>query len=182
MARGDAHAADRIPRACGRTASVRWCIGTAAASVDAAGRVVRISGVTIDITDRKEAEERQELLAREVDHRARNALAVVQSIVRLTRAKSVEDYVAAVEGRIKALARAHALLSDVALARRRSGRAGRRRNWRRIGQAKSTRSKSAGRTSRCSRTWRRVWRWRCTNSPPTPPSMARCRRWSARST
>ena len=95
-----------------RGGSVRWCTGTAAASFDAASRSVRVSGVTIDITERKEAEERQDLLAREVDHRARNALAVVQSIVRLTRANSVEDYVGAVEGRIKALARAHALLSD----------------------------------------------------------------------
>ncbi len=91
---------------------VRWCIGTAAASVDAAGNVVRISGVTIDVTDRKEAEERQVLLAREVDHRARNALAVIQSIIRLTRATTVDEYVQAIEGRIKALARAHTLLSD----------------------------------------------------------------------
>jgi two-component sensor histidine kinase/DNA-binding response OmpR family regulator len=91
---------------------IRWCIGTAAASVDDAGNVVRINGVTIDITDRKEADERQVLLAREVDHRARNALAVIQSIIRLTRAKSVDDYVQAIEGRIKALARAHTLLSD----------------------------------------------------------------------
>jgi PAS domain S-box-containing protein len=91
---------------------LRWCIGTLAASLDSADRVVRISGVTIDVTERKEAEERQDLLAREVDHRARNALAVVHSIVRLTRANTVESYVTAVEGRIKALARAHALLSD----------------------------------------------------------------------
>jgi PAS domain S-box-containing protein len=91
---------------------IRWCTGTAAAAVDPAGRVVRISGVTIDVTDRKEAEERQSLLAREVDHRARNALAVIQSIIRLTRAKNVDDYVQTVEGRIKALARAHTLLSD----------------------------------------------------------------------
>jgi PAS domain S-box-containing protein len=91
---------------------VRWCTGTAAASVDGAGNVVRISGVTIDVTERKEAEERQVLLAREVDHRARNALAIIQSIIRLTRAKSVDDYVATVEGRIKALALAHTLLSD----------------------------------------------------------------------
>jgi PAS domain S-box-containing protein len=95
-----------------RGGSVRWCTGTAAASFDAANRLVRVSGVTIDVTERKEAEQRQDLLAREVDHRARNALAVVQSIVRLTRARNVGDYVAAVEGRIKALARAHALLSD----------------------------------------------------------------------
>lgn len=91
---------------------VRWCIGTAAASVDDMGDLARINGVTIDITDRKEADERQVLLAREVDHRARNTLAVIQSIIRLTRAKSVDDYVHAVEGRIKALARAHTLLSD----------------------------------------------------------------------
>jgi PAS domain S-box-containing protein len=91
---------------------LRWCTGTAAASVDAAGNVARISGVTIDVTERKEAEERQVLLAREVDHRARNALAIIQSIIRLTRAKSVDEYVATVEGRIKALALAHTLLSD----------------------------------------------------------------------
>jgi PAS domain S-box-containing protein len=92
--------------------TVRWCFGTAAPTVDTSGKVVRVSGVTMDVTKRKEADERQDLLAREVDHRARNALAVVQSIVRLTRASSVEGYTAAVEGRIKALARAHALLSD----------------------------------------------------------------------
>ncbi len=103
------HTEFRVLRSIGET---RWCTGTAAPSVDATGRVVRISGVTIDVTDRKEAEERQNLLAREVDHRARNALAVIQSIIRLTRAKSVDDYVSAIEGRIKALARAHTLLSD----------------------------------------------------------------------
>src|SRR6202521_4257245 len=82
---------------------LRWCIGTAAATVDAGKRVIRVSGVTVDISERKLAEERQGLLAREVDHRARNALAVVQSIVRLTRARGIEDYVVAVEGRIRAL-------------------------------------------------------------------------------
>jgi PAS domain S-box-containing protein len=91
---------------------VRWCLGTAAASKGAAHQVARISGVTIDITDRKEAEERQALLAREVDHRAKNALAVVQAIVSLTRAYDIKQFVAAVEGRIQALARAHSLLSD----------------------------------------------------------------------
>lgn len=91
---------------------VRWCIGSAAATVDADGRVTRVSGVTFDITDRKEAEERQTLLAREVDHRAKNALALVQSILRLTHANSLPAYISAVEGRIKALSRAHAVLSQ----------------------------------------------------------------------
>jgi PAS domain S-box-containing protein len=90
----------------------RWCIGAAAASIDANRRVVRLGGVTVDITERKSAEERQALLVREVDHRARNALAVVQSIVRLTRAPTKEAYIAAVEGRITALSRAHVLLSE----------------------------------------------------------------------
>jgi PAS domain S-box-containing protein len=99
-------------RVCRRHGEIRWCTGTVAASVNAAGRVVQLTGVTIDVTDRKVTEERQILLAREVDHRARNALAVIQSIIRLTRANTVEDYVFAVEGRITALARAHTLLSD----------------------------------------------------------------------
>ena len=91
---------------------MRWCIATAAGTFDAHGRMVRLSGVTIDITDRKEAEEHQLLLAREVDHRARNALAVVHAIVRLSRANSMEGYIEAVEGRIRALAQTHALLSQ----------------------------------------------------------------------
>jgi two-component sensor histidine kinase/DNA-binding response OmpR family regulator len=90
---------------------LRWCIGTAART-DANNHLARVSGVTIDITERKEAEERQAILAREVDHRARNALAVVQSIVRLTKANSTDGYKAAVEGRLGALARAHGLLSE----------------------------------------------------------------------
>jgi PAS domain S-box-containing protein len=90
---------------------VRWCVGTAAATVDDSGRVLRVSGVTVDITERKRAEERQNLLAREVDHRAKNALALAQSIVRLTRADEVKAYVNAVEGRINALARVHTILS-----------------------------------------------------------------------
>jgi two-component sensor histidine kinase/DNA-binding response OmpR family regulator len=91
---------------------MRWCICAAAMTADEAGRIVRVSGVTIDITDRREAEERQALLTREVDHRARNALAVTQSIVRLTKASTVKGYIVAVEGRISALSRAHTLLSE----------------------------------------------------------------------
>jgi PAS domain S-box-containing protein len=90
---------------------IRWCVGTAAATFDKAGRVIRVSGVTVDITERKRAEERQNLLTREVDHRAKNALALAQSIVRLTRGDDVKTYIQAVEGRISALARVHTILS-----------------------------------------------------------------------
>ena len=88
-----------------------WCILSAAGSFDEAGRLVRVSGVTIDITARKDAEEHQLLLAREVDHRARNTLAIVQAIVRLTKGKSTSDYITDVEGRIQSLAATHNLLS-----------------------------------------------------------------------
>ena len=91
---------------------IRWVAAKGRAVFDADGKCVRVIGTALDISKRKEAEERQVLLAREVDHRARNALAVIQSIIRLTRAKTVDDYVQAIEGRIKALARAHTLLSD----------------------------------------------------------------------
>jgi PAS domain S-box-containing protein len=90
---------------------LRWCIGMAAATYDSAGRLVRLSGVVADITDRKRTEDQQALLAREVDHRAKNSLAVVQSIIRLTRADSIKSYIASVEGRIQALSRVHSLLA-----------------------------------------------------------------------
>ena len=64
-----------------------------------------------DVTARREAEARRDLLAREVDHRSKNALAVVQAALRLTKADDVPGYVAAVEGRVGALARAQTLLA-----------------------------------------------------------------------
>ncbi|MBC6982496.1 HWE histidine kinase domain-containing protein [Caulobacter sp. 17J80-11] len=75
------------------------------------GRALRLLGVVQDVTERKEAEEHQRLLMREVDHRAKNALAVVQAVVRLTKAETREAFAAAVEGRIQAIARAHDLLA-----------------------------------------------------------------------
>ena len=71
-----------------------------------------MNGVTVDITERKRAEERQVLLAREVDHRAKNTLAVVLSVLRLTRAPTTEDFITTVEGRVHALAATHNLLSS----------------------------------------------------------------------
>jgi PAS domain S-box-containing protein len=91
---------------------IRWVAAKGRGIFDAQGRCIRIAGTAIDITKRKQAEERQLLLAREVDHRARNALAVVQAIMRLTRGTTPSNYVKAVEGRIKALSQAHSLLSQ----------------------------------------------------------------------
>lgn len=63
-------------------------------------------------TERREAGAREHLLMREVDHRARNALTVAQSLVRLTKADTIESYIVKVEGRVSALARSHTLLAD----------------------------------------------------------------------
>ena len=65
-----------------------------------------------DITERKMNEEARALLAREVDHRAKNALAVAQALVGLTKADTKEEFAEAVRGRIESLGRAHSLLSQ----------------------------------------------------------------------
>ncbi len=89
----------------------RWLAQRARAEFSAEGEAIGLSGVVRDVTDERTALERERLLAREVDHRAKNALAVVQSLVRLTPFTTKEEYVATVTGRIHAMARVHTLLS-----------------------------------------------------------------------
>ncbi|GAA0586385.1 hypothetical protein GCM10009416_26010 [Craurococcus roseus] len=76
------------------------------------GAPLRIAGVSRDVSEQREAEARRALLAREVDHRAKNLLAVVQSVLRLTPRGRPEEFAAAVERRVAALARAHTLLAE----------------------------------------------------------------------
>jgi PAS domain S-box-containing protein len=73
----------------------------------------RMTGTLLDITERKAAEERQSLLTREVDHRAKNMLATIQAMVSLS-ARShgdLSDFVSAVKHRIASLANAHDLMA-----------------------------------------------------------------------
>ena len=90
--------------------AVRW-LRDRCFPVHGNGGVHRVAGVATDVTERRAARERQALLAAELDHRAKNILAVVQSLVRLTPAEDPAGYARAVEGRIAALARAHGLLA-----------------------------------------------------------------------
>ncbi len=69
------------------------------------------TGVVRDVTERKRAEEQRVLLAREVDHRAKNALAVALSLLRLTPRDDAARFAASVEGRVAAMTRAHSLLA-----------------------------------------------------------------------
>jgi two-component system CheB/CheR fusion protein len=69
---------------------------------------------TQDVTDRKAWERQQRLLLRELTHRVKNTLAVVQSIAHQTvrGAPSLEEFVLRFEGRLVALGNAHNLLVE----------------------------------------------------------------------
>lgn len=80
---------------------------------DAAGRVVGAVAAFVDISERKRFEEHQRLLVNELNHRVKNTLATVQSIVSQTMrsATSPAEAGKALEGRLIALARAHDVLT-----------------------------------------------------------------------
>lgn len=63
-----------------------------------------------DITDRVSKEAQVSQLMREVNHRSKNLLAVVQAVARQTAAKSPKDFVSSFEQRLLALAKAQDLL------------------------------------------------------------------------
>ncbi|EWY36605.1 hypothetical protein N825_09800 [Skermanella stibiiresistens SB22] len=87
-----------------------WAFRSSPVGGDMSGRRLVVS-MAADITERRDGEERLKLLMREVDHRAKNALMVVQSIVQLSRSEDPAQFSMAVEGRIQAMARAHSLLA-----------------------------------------------------------------------
>lgn len=82
---------------------------------DETGRLAYFFASQLDVTDErrvKELEAAEHRLLREIEHRAKNSLALVQGIVRLSRAASVEEFASVVEGRIDALSNAHSLLAE----------------------------------------------------------------------
>jgi PAS domain S-box-containing protein len=78
---------------------------------DDRGRLIGAVNMLVDITTRKQAEERMMLLAYEVDHRSNNLLAVIQAMLRLTKADTAEEFQAAFHGRLSALANVQRLFS-----------------------------------------------------------------------
>jgi PAS domain S-box len=76
------------------------------------GQIIGASKIARDITERKHAEERMSILAHEADHRAKNILATVLAIARMTKASSVPEFVTIFSGRVAALERAHRLLVE----------------------------------------------------------------------
>lgn len=91
----------------------RWYHARGVPVLNADGSIREWIGVCFDIDDRKAAAVRQLLLMSELDHRVRNILATVHSMVSLTgsSAATKEEYAALLQGRIAAMARTHGLLS-----------------------------------------------------------------------
>ena len=81
---------------------------------NADGKPVAIHSIARDITERKEAEARQDLLVRELQHRTKNMLAVVQSIATSTlrRSRDLVEAEEALVGRLHALARAQEFVAS----------------------------------------------------------------------
>jgi PAS domain S-box-containing protein len=73
------------------------------------GKIIGASKIARDVTERKRADEKISLLAREAEHRARNVLATVQAAVHLSQADTPDDLKTAIGGRIQALANVHTL-------------------------------------------------------------------------
>jgi len=92
---------------------VRWIEARSLIDYDAAGRAERMTGVYIDVTERRKAEDHKSLLIAELDHRVKNVLACVVAVAQHSReySRSADEFLDVLNGRINALANTHALLS-----------------------------------------------------------------------
>jgi PAS domain S-box-containing protein len=100
----------RFVRPDGRQA---WLEETAKGEFDDTGHLLRIKGLTRDITERKELEDHKNTLISELDHRVKNVLALVLTVASRTRetSSSMTEFVAALDSRIKSMASTQELLS-----------------------------------------------------------------------
>ncbi len=94
-----------------------WVHDSVSVLPESDGQAARIISVTLEIEERKRAEEQAGLLFGELDHRVKNILAIVSSIVTQTlkASPSPEVFAETIQGRIKAITRAHSLLTDRAV-------------------------------------------------------------------
>ncbi len=90
----------------------RWCDLHVEPLRSESGDIVGITCASIDVTERKEGEAHLRLLLRELTHRSKNLLAVIQGMARQTarHAGSVEAFLTQFGARLQALAASHDLL------------------------------------------------------------------------
>src|SRR4029077_20977743 len=75
--------------------------------------LVRLKGLTLDVTARKRSADHQTLLIAALDHHVKNLLARVAAVAKDMRQRSgsLDEYIQALDHRIQSMAGAHALLS-----------------------------------------------------------------------
>jgi two-component system CheB/CheR fusion protein len=91
-----------------------WVHNNVSALIDKSGQPAHGLAVTLEIGERKRAEEQTTLLLGELDHRVKNILAVVSAVVTQTLKthSAPERFADAIEGRVAAIARAHSMLTE----------------------------------------------------------------------
>jgi len=79
---------------------------------DVSGSAIGLTGAAVDVTDQKQSEAHLRLLMRELTHRSKNLLAVIQAMARQTARHTgdVQTFLERFSARVQALARSHDLL------------------------------------------------------------------------
>ncbi|HLH48754.1 MAG TPA: PAS domain-containing protein [Roseiarcus sp.] len=92
--------------------ATRWVETRGKRHFDREGKPTRFIGVVVDITDQKEAQERQRLILQEMNHRVKNVLAVFQGLINLSArsAQTPQEMAQSLYGRLEALMRAKDLV------------------------------------------------------------------------
>lgn len=96
-------------------ANGRWLLGRGRVhDRDSKGAPVTFLGMTVDVSDQQASVQRTRLLLKELNHRVKNTLAMLQSLARQTLRQTSDpaEFMTAFAGRLQAISEAHVLLSD----------------------------------------------------------------------
>jgi PAS domain S-box-containing protein len=96
-----------------RSGQYRWMRSRAYPRRGPDGAIVAWYGTTEDVDEEKQADDRQQLLIRELHHRVKNTLSTVQAVMSSTARTSatIEQFQEAFAARLASLARTHSLLT-----------------------------------------------------------------------
>lgn len=91
-------------------ADLVWVSARAALVALTPNAAPQVMGIIHDISDQKRSEDLIRLMANEVEHRAKNTLALISALLRMTKADSAAQLAQIMEGRIRALSSTMGLL------------------------------------------------------------------------